>query len=61
MLEGWTASIPSRWPACAIGWDAGNGAAGPALERLVHRLPGEHFCLYTEVDGHFPNHHPRSD
>jgi phosphomannomutase len=41
-----------------IGWDAGNGAAGPALERLVARLPGEHFCLYTEVDGHFPNHHP---
>jgi len=41
-----------------IGWDAGNGAAGPALERLVALLPGEHFCLYTEVDGHFPNHHP---
>ncbi|HEX2762728.1 MAG TPA: phosphomannomutase/phosphoglucomutase [Allosphingosinicella sp.] len=41
-----------------IGWDAGNGAAGPALERLVKRLPGEHFTLYTEVDGRFPNHHP---
>lgn len=41
-----------------VGWDAGNGAAGPALERLVARLPGEHFCLYTEVDGSFPNHHP---
>jgi phosphomannomutase len=41
-----------------IGWDAGNGAAGPALEKLVARLPGEHFTLYTEIDGNFPNHHP---
>ncbi|ABC64835.1 phosphoglucomutase/phosphomannomutase PgmG [Erythrobacter litoralis] len=41
-----------------IGWDAGNGAAGPALEKLVARLPGEHHLLFTEVDGHFPNHHP---
>jgi phosphomannomutase len=41
-----------------IGWDCGNGAAGPAVERLVKRLPGEHFTLFTEVDGRFPNHHP---
>lgn len=41
-----------------IGWDAGNGAAGPALEKLVTKLPGEHFTLYTDVDGNFPNHHP---
>jgi phosphomannomutase len=41
-----------------IGWDAGNGAAGPALEKLVKRLPGEHHTLYTDVDGRFPNHHP---
>ncbi|AKM10860.1 phosphoglucomutase/phosphomannomutase PgmG [Croceicoccus naphthovorans] len=41
-----------------IGWDAGNGAAGPAIEALVAKLPGEHFTLFTEVDGHFPNHHP---
>jgi phosphomannomutase len=41
-----------------IGWDAGNGAAGPVIDRLVQRLPGEHFTLYTEVDGAFPNHHP---
>jgi phosphomannomutase len=41
-----------------VGWDAGNGAAGPALEALVAKLPGEHFTLYTEVDGNFPNHHP---
>jgi phosphomannomutase len=41
-----------------IGWDAGNGAAGPILEKLVRKLPGEHFTLYTDVDGAFPNHHP---
>jgi phosphomannomutase len=41
-----------------VGWDAGNGASGPALELLCARLPGEHRLLYTEVDGNFPNHHP---
>lgn len=41
-----------------IGWDAGNGAAGPALELLTSRLPGEHHLLYSDVDGRFPNHHP---
>jgi phosphomannomutase len=41
-----------------IGWDTGNGAAGPVVERLVAQLPGEHFTLFTEVDGNFPNHHP---
>ena len=41
-----------------IGWDAGNGAVGPVLEKLLARLPGEHHALYTDVDGTFPNHHP---
>jgi len=41
-----------------IGWDAGNGAAGPALERLTAKLPGEHHLLYTDIDSRFPNHHP---
>jgi phosphomannomutase len=41
-----------------IGWDAGNGAAGPILERLLDKLPGEHHAIFTEVDGTFPNHHP---
>jgi len=41
-----------------VGWDAGNGAAGPALEKLIERLPGQHYAIYTEVDGRFPNHHP---
>ncbi|MDR7101878.1 phosphoglucomutase/phosphomannomutase PgmG [Croceicoccus sp. BE223] len=47
-----------RLSALRIGWDAGNGAAGPAIEALVAQLPGEHFTLFTEVDGNFPNHHP---
>ena len=41
-----------------IGWDAGNGAAGPVIEKLVKLLPGEHHLLFTDVDGNFPNHHP---
>jgi phosphomannomutase len=41
-----------------IGWDAGNGAAGPTVEKLVKRLGGEHHTLFTDVDGNFPNHHP---
>lgn len=52
LLEGFSGQ------AYRIGWDAGNGAAGPILARLVERLPGEHFTLFTEVDGRFPNHHP---
>ena len=41
-----------------IGWDTGNGAAGPVVEKLTKLLPGEHHLLFTEVDGNFPNHHP---
>jgi phosphomannomutase len=41
-----------------IGWDAGNGAGGPVLEKLIQRLPGEHHAIFTDVDGTFPNHHP---
>ncbi|MDG5489584.1 phosphomannomutase/phosphoglucomutase [Sphingomonas sp. BGYR3] len=41
-----------------IGWDAGNGAAGTVIEKLVAKLPGEHFTLFTDIDGTFPNHHP---
>lgn len=45
-------------PVCRVGWDAGNGAAGPAVERLTQLLPGEHHLLFTDIDGHFPHHHP---
>ena len=47
-----------RGGAFRVGWDAGNGAAGPILDRLIERLPGEHHTIFTEVDGNFPNHHP---
>lgn len=39
-------------------WDAGNGAAGPAMRDLAAALPGRHACLFAEIDGTFPNHHP---
>ena len=41
-----------------IGWDPGNGAGGPAIEKLVQRLPGEHFIIHASIDGTFPAHHP---
>ena len=41
-----------------IGWDPGNGAAGPAVEKLVQTLPGEHFVIHATIDGTFPAHHP---
>src|SRR5437763_6997088 len=25
---------------------------------VVERLPGQHHVIFSEVDGHFPNHHP---
>lgn len=58
MLQALDGIDPGKLASLKIGWDAGNGAAGPALEKLVALLPGEHHVLYTEVDGNFPNHHP---
>ncbi len=58
LLQGLDGVDPAALARLRVGWDAGNGAAGPALEKLAARLPGEHHLLYTEVDGHFPNHHP---
>ncbi len=58
MLTGLRDIAPEKLAALRIGWDAGNGAAGPALEALTARMPGEHHLLFTEVDGNFPNHHP---
>ena len=58
LVEGLNGIDPAVLAGLKIGWDAGNGAAGPALELLVKKLPGEHHCLFTEVDGTFPNHHP---
>jgi phosphomannomutase len=58
LLAGLDGIPADRLAGLRVGWDAGNGAAGPPLEVLTARLPGEHFTLYTEVDGNFPNHHP---
>jgi len=58
MLEGLAGVDAEKLSSLKVGWDAGNGAAGPALEALAARLPGEHHLLFTDVDGHFPNHHP---
>jgi phosphomannomutase len=58
MLEALDAIDPASLAGLKVGWDAGNGAAGPALEKFAARLPGEHHLLFTDVDGEFPNHHP---
>ena len=58
LLEGLSGLDRADLDGLRVGWDAGNGAAGPALERLAENLPGEHHLLFTHVDGHFPNHHP---
>jgi phosphomannomutase len=58
LVEGLAGLDPAKLADLSIGWDAGNGAAGPALELLVKKLPGRHFTLFTDVDGNFPNHHP---
>ena len=58
MIEGLAGIGQDRLSALRIGWDAGNGSAGPALELLTQKLPGEHHLLFTQVDGTFPNHHP---
>ncbi|MEM6266562.1 MAG: phosphomannomutase/phosphoglucomutase [Pseudomonadota bacterium] len=58
MLEGLAGIDKAALASLKVGWDAGNGAAGPALEALAAQLPGEHHLLFTDVDGHFPNHHP---
>lgn len=41
-----------------VAWDAGNGAAGEMMQKLVERLPGEHILLNEKIDGTFPAHHP---
>ena len=49
LLAGLDGVDPDCVAGLRIGWDAGNGAAGPVLEQLASRLPGEHYLLYTEV------------
>ncbi len=58
LVEGLAGIGEDRLSAFRIGWDTGNGAAGPAVELLTQKLSGEHHLLFTQVDGTFPNHHP---
>jgi phosphomannomutase len=62
MLGDYVARLLSDWDggdrALTVVWDAGNGAAGEAMCRLVEGLPGRHVLLYADIDGTFPNHHP---
>ena len=60
VFDAYVAALVANAPATPfrIGWDSGNGAAGPVVEALVARLPGEHHVINGAVDGHFPNHHP---
>ena len=58
LLQGLDGIDPDWLATLKIGWDTGNGAAGPAVELLTSKLPGEHHLLFTQVDGNFPNHHP---
>ena len=62
LLRGLRGGLPpdaeAKLSALRIGWDAGNGAAGPAIEALTAKLPGEHHLLHTRIDGRFPHHHP---
>ncbi|MBV9761251.1 MAG: phosphomannomutase/phosphoglucomutase [Acidobacteriaceae bacterium] len=38
--------------------DAGNGAAGPVVHRVLEKLNVKATEMFFEMDGHFPNHHP---
>ncbi|MBX5497171.1 MAG: phosphomannomutase/phosphoglucomutase [Bryobacteraceae bacterium] len=38
--------------------DAGNGTAGPVMDKLLAKLDCEPVKLFFDMDGHFPNHHP---
>jgi len=61
VLPGYVARVtadvrPARRLRIAV--DCGNGAAGPAAKALFSRMDCELTCLYCDVDGRFPNHHP---
>jgi len=39
-------------------FDCGNGVAGTVLREILDKLNIEHYIMYEEPDGTFPNHHP---
>tara|TARA_Y100001934_G_scaffold274191_1_gene365811 strand:- start:302 stop:1693 length:1392 start_codon:yes stop_codon:yes gene_type:complete len=50
--------FPSLNPDLKIAWDCGNGSVGALINQFTAQSTGEHFVLFDEVDGNFPNHHP---
>jgi phosphomannomutase len=62
VLDQYVGALTAGWDGggteLTVVWDAGNGAAGEAMSRLITRLPGRHIPLYADIDGNFPNHHP---
>ncbi len=38
--------------------DCGNGAASLVAKEALEQLGCEVICMYCDLDGHFPNHHP---
>jgi phosphomannomutase len=52
------AALARDTPERHVVWDCGNGAVGAVIKALTDRLPGRHTLLNSNVDGHFPGHHP---
>lgn len=50
--------LPKDLKPLKVIWDAGNGVAGPFIERLIQKLPGQHRVLFPQVEGSFPNRRP---
>lgn len=49
---------PSAQRPLKVAWDPGNGSAGEIVKDLIAKLPGDHIAINTDIDGHFPAHHP---
>ncbi|MBY0544148.1 MAG: phosphomannomutase/phosphoglucomutase [Gammaproteobacteria bacterium] len=56
-LEKITAHIVLKRPIKVV-IDCANGATGHIAPQLFERLGCELISLYTDIDGHFPHHHP---
>ncbi len=56
-IEGVVADIEVAKP-LKVAVDCGNGVTGNIVPHLLQALGCEVLALHTEVDGHFPNHHP---
>jgi len=42
----------------SVVWDCGNGATGEIVSALTQKISGKHYCLFHNIDGRFPHHHP---